>query len=280
MRVAPFTHKIDGSPCWTVNCSRNRPRQPRIPQEKINNRTSLISKYGTEQVGLATEIAIADIHAVPIAADYRKRTSTELTNSIIPALTGFFETKNVPLPISHIALNRNPIDFLLLNGKTLSVKSNMRDGGKIAPQNIGQPSSKTFWKRFPNLAQGFNPDTISYEESKKRFKQLVFDKKEILLKSYWENLFDTDYMIYINNVLEKNSDTLTNKPNVFLYEKSQSPDWSKGDLSFSKTLTNWNESCTIRYNKISIGEWQVHNNRDNFKFRFNIQGLIKAKLLR
>lgn len=276
MRLAPFKHKIDGSPCWTVNCSRDNIRQPRIS----NKGKKILSKYGTEQVGLAAEIAIADMYSVQIDTDYRKRTSTDLINTLTPVLKGFFEAKNIPLPVSHIALRKNPVDFLLLNQKTLSVKSNMRSGGKIAPQNIGQSSSKTFWKRLPGLVDGFKPEEISYEESRERFKKLVFDKKEVLLKAYWENLFDTDYMIYVNNVLENNSDSLTNKPNVFLYEKSQSPDWNKGDLSFSKNITDWNESCTIRYNKISIGEWQIHNNRDNFKFRFNMPGLIKAKLLR
>ena len=50
-------------------------------------------------------------------------------------------------------------------------------------------------------------------------------------------------------------------------------EWKKEKFSFSKTETNWNESCTVKYNGISLGEYQVHNHRNNYKFRFNFENL-------
>ena len=47
----------------------------------------------------------------------------------------------------------------------------------------------------------------------------------------------------------------------------------KCEISFTKNPTDWNESSTLRiiykYKKYSIGEFQIHNNRDGVKFRFN-----------
>ena len=45
--------------------------------------------------------------------------------------------------------------------------------------------------------------------------------------------------------------------------------------SIFNLLEDWNESNTVKYNNISIGEFQVHNNRQCYKFRFNFKNLIK-----
>ena len=44
-------------------------------------------------------------------------------------------------------------------------------------------------------------------------------------------------------------------------------------FTFTKDLKNWNESTTIKYNNISIGEFQIHNNRNNIKFRYILENL-------
>ena len=45
------------------------------------------------------------------------------------------------------------------------------------------------------------------------------------------------------------------------------------EITFTKNIETWNESSTmkIKYNNInySIGEYQIHSNRDGVKFRFN-----------
>ena len=168
---------------------------------------------------------------------------------------------------------------MLEGDKTLSVKSNMRDAGKIAPQNIGQPTSSTFWELLPQLVpEGSDPKRLSYADSAKLFKQVALTDTVTLLTEYWKNLFDCDYLIYVYDVLTS-SNQLSRSPSARLFEKSRSPQWEKSKISFTQSLATWNESCTVKYYGISIGEFQVHNNRDCFKFRFNISGLIEAKLL-
>lgn len=237
----------------------------------------MLTKYGTEQVGISAEIAVADLTGVEIEESYRRRGRPELVKHISPALVDTVE--RIPKPTVHIAADQNPIDFMLEGNKTLSVKSNMRSAGKIAPQKIGQPTASTFWDLLPHLApEGSSPGNLPYAESAKLFKNVALSKTAELLTAYWENLFDCDYLIYVCDVFTESSQ-LTKSPTVRLYEKTHSPVWETSKITFTQDLAHWNESCTVKYNGVSIGEFQVHNHRNCFKFRFNISGLIQAKLL-
>lgn len=237
----------------------------------------MLTNYGTEQVGISAEVAVADLTGVAIADYYRHRGRPELVSHISPALVDI--VKKIPKPTRHIAEDQNPIDFILEGDKTLSFKSNMRDAGKIAPQNIGQPTSSTFWELLPQLVpEESDPKRLSYADSSKLFKQVALTDTVTLLTEYWKNLFDCDYLIYVHNVLTA-SNQLSRSVSSRLFEKSKSPQWEKSKISFTQSLATWNESCTVKYNGVSIGEFQVHNNRNCFKFRFNISGLIEAKLL-
>ena len=52
--------------------------------------------------------------------------------------------------------------------------------------------------------------------------------------------------------------------------------WEKENISFTKeNIEDWNESNTVKYNNLSIGEFQVHKNRNCYKFRFNLTNLVK-----
>lgn len=237
----------------------------------------MFSEYGTEQVGISVEVALADLYGVDIDFAYRSRSRSELIDHISPALSSL--QGDLPNVIKHIAGEQNPIDFLLEGDETLSVKSNMREAGKVAPQNIGQPTSSTFWSKLPHLVpEGIDPTKLAYADSAKLFKQVAQARIGTLLTVYWENLFDCDYLIYVYNVLDQN-DNLSSIPIVRLYKKAKSPAWDLTRVSFTRSLEEWNESCTVKYDSESIGEFQIHNNRNCFKFRFNLSGLIASNLL-
>lgn len=237
----------------------------------------MLSKYGTEQVGISAEIALADLTGVEVDHVYRRRGRENLVQHIKPALASI--VSEFPTPVAHIAEDGNPVDFLLKGGGTLSVKTNMRELGKVAPQNIGQPTSATFWARLPHLIpKAVDISSLSYSQSAKVFKQVAQNRTTDLLGDYWQNLFDCDYFLHIFDVLDR-KDNLTDKPQVKVIKKSQSPKWTESKITFTKTLKEWNESCTVKYDSVSIGEFQIHNNRNCFKFRFNLAGLIRAGLL-
>jgi hypothetical protein len=238
---------------------------------------SLLSIYGTEQVGISAEVALADLAGVEIDPNYRARAREELVRHIRPAIASILHL--VPTPISHIAADQNPIDFILQGNQSLSVKSNMRAAGKVAPQNIGQPTSATFWSRLPHLVpEGVDILSLSYAESSKLFKQVAQSQTVSLLEEYWQNLFDCEYLVYIYDVLNR-SNGLTPVPTAKVFRKATSPNWNESKITFTQSLTSWKESCTVKYDQHSIGEFQIHNNRNCFKFRFNLKGLIQAGLL-
>lgn len=229
-----------------------------------------------EQIGISTEIAIADFFNIPVSNSYRVRGVTEIINSIIPIISSIFSINNIPKPIKHVAERQNLVDFKLENNKTLSVKTNKQKLGKAAPQKVGQASSNTW---FNLLAEKLDIAYIptNYEEKVRLFKIIALTRIDKLLLIYWDYMFDCDFLIHIFNVVDK-YDHLTNNPKFITFRKNSSPIWDPDRITFTKpTVSEWNESNTVKYeyDGVPIGEFQVHNNRDNFKFRFNMAGISK-----
>ncbi|MBR3233055.1 hypothetical protein IKF74_02140 [Candidatus Saccharibacteria bacterium] len=227
-----------------------------------------------EQVGISAEIAIADTFGVSVNPAYRSRGVNNIVQSIRPIVKGIFATNPIPRPIEHIAERQNKIDFNLTGGKTLSVKTNKQALGKAAPQRIGQATSQTWYNYLTKALLITNVPAV-YAEKARLFKRIALSRIDELLTLYWENMFDCDYLIHIYNVVDEN-DHPTSNPRFVVFKKSSSPIWDKNKFSFTKsTVEEWNESTTVKYDNIAIGEFQVHNNRDNFKFRFNMAGIVK-----
>ena len=76
-----------------------------------------------------------------------------------------FKNNDIPFPIKHVAEGQNPVDFILNDGSTLSVKSNQRPLGKVAPQIIGQPTAETY---FDYLYHNFSFDIYKKLDEVKR----------------------------------------------------------------------------------------------------------------
>lgn len=229
-----------------------------------------------EQIGVSAEISIADIFGIPISDNYRNRGAQDIIDTIKPIVTNIFNSNNIPSPIKHVAENQNTIDFILEGNKTLSIKTNKQKLGKAAPQKIGQASSNTW---FAILAErlGIAYIPTAYPEKVKLFKIIALTRIEELLFIYWEYMFDCDFLIHIFNIVDSNNN-LTRDPKYIVTKKTSSPIWDPAKITFTRpTVSEWNESNTVKYeyDGVAIGEFQVHNNRDNFKFRFNMAGIFK-----
>lgn len=229
-----------------------------------------------EQVGISAEVAIADFFNILIAANYRSRGSQAIINSILMIIPEIFSKNNIQNPIKHVAENQNLVDFNLAENKTLSIKTNKQKLGKAAPQKVGQASSNTWFNLLAEkLGIAYIP--TNYDEKVRLFKIIALTRIDKLLSIYWQYMFDCDFLIYIFNVVD-NKDNLTNNPNYVVFKKTSSPIWEPDKITFTKpTVAEWSESNTVKYeyDRIPIGEFQIHNNRDNFKFRFNIAGIEK-----
>lgn len=232
-------------------------------------------RINNETIGISAEVAIADTFEIKINDNYRRRSNFDITSLIEPMIIEIFEDNNIPFPVEHVAEGQNPIDFILKDGSTLSVKSNQRPLGKVAPQIIGQPTAETY---FDYLFERFSFDIKkqldylgledNYYNRSYVFKCFTMNNIVDMLSEYWEHLFECNYYLHFFNVLGRNPSYLV------LKDVPLDPIWNANRISFTQTLESWNESNTVKYYGISLGEFQVHRNRNCFKFRFNMNGVI------
>lgn len=234
-----------------------------------------------ESFGISAEVAIAKSFGVQINPDYVARSEKSIVDLLMKddCIKKIFSREGIPAPSKHIAEGQNPVDFELVGGKTLSVKTNQEGLGKVAPQNIGQPTAETYFNYLESYFSNFSLKKIladqklsdTYENRSFVFKQISMKDTAKVVEMYWHNLFDCDYYLHFFN-LETRLNPLNN---YVALGRSKCPAWSQKDFSFTQSLESWNESNTLKYCGISIGEFQVHRNRNCFKFRFNMKGVLE-----
>lgn len=231
-----------------------------------------------ETVGISAEVAIANVFDVEINREYTGRANEEVTELLEQDLNDIFEREGIPLPIEHVAEEQKPVDFVLEDSSTLSVKTNKKQLGKVAPQIIGQPTAQTYFEYFDDFIEFEVPET--YEEKINLFKQISINEIETVIKHYWNNLFECEHLLYFYDIIDKNGDIKGNYKYIYVKRPDKSPNWNEMGFRFTKSLNTWVESCTVRCitnegKTISIGEFQAHRNRNCLKFRFNMRGVLK-----
>ena len=240
-----------------------------------------MATINNETVGISAEVAIANTFDVYVNPDYSCRADPKIAEYIQSGVSEAFDRFGIPIPVKHCAERQNPVDFLLYNGQTLSVKSNKEKKGKAAPQVIGQPTSETYFKII-NETMGFDIHTElknlnlkdEYENRIKIFKKISVSRIDEIINVYWMHLLSCDYLLYIYNVITKKNKFLDG-PRFRVFQKCYNPpNWDTDRFSFTRPLNLWNESNTLKYNDITIGEFQAHKKRNCLKFRFDLDGII------
>ena len=98
---------------------------------------------------------------------------------------------------------------------------------------------------------------------------MVFENIESLMPIYVEHLFDSDWLLWIYKDKTGYSFKAISKNDISKF------DWERDKFTFTKqSVEEWNESNTVKYDGITIGEFQVHNNRNCFKFRFHMTNIL------
>lgn len=230
-------------------------------------------KYTTETLGISTEAAICELFDLQKPESFATRQSRSYIEKLKPVLRDAFD--NMPPAISHTGstpgerggVSKCSYDFVLEGNKTLSVKSNK--GKMICPPEVGQPGSETCFLYFSN----FLPEGAT-EMTKENFKIMVYSHIDELIPIYINHLFDSDWLLWVYETKNGYGHKEISQDSIKEYI------WKKEKFSFTKpSIENWNESNTVKYDGTSIGEFQVHNNRNCFKFRFNMQNLIDMILI-
>ena len=222
-------------------------------------------EINNETLGQTVEKAICD-HCKLTSSSLDARSNTILYRRIEKLVEAALH--ELPPIVRHVGLERgsrggqskSAVDFIFANGQTLSVKTNLNKNSKVCPSECGQPGRDTFDLYFSHMYD----KPVDYG----KFKRLVIEKSHLMMPIYLDHLFDCDYLLWIY---------LGKVPGYRILRKIDIPkmQWLKNGFSFTKTLLTWNESCTVKYRGKSVGEFQAHQHRHNYKFRFNLKILCE-----
>jgi len=213
----------------------------------------------TEQLGILVERAMCDIVKIPFNT---KRKYDSLPGDVVNDISETVGPVLKKMKLQHVGNLNTTYDFMNSeNNTTISVKTLMK-GNRICPQHIGQCSLNSLSSKL-----GKNFDKIE------TFKNYFMDNKIDMLTNYLVNCFCCDMTIIYK----------FDKGIVYIIRR-------RGDIKFtnelslstSKLLCDWNESNTVYVNelnlnekRLSIGELQIHKNRNCVKFRFNVDTLVE-----
>ncbi len=152
---------------------------------------------------------------------------------------------------------RSPHNFLLADGKTLSVRTT-KGGDKVAPRLVGQAGFDTLNDYFADI---FGERITSQAD----VRRMVVNHIHRILPIFIDNMFLSDYTVFVNR---------NDLSNIQVIRSSDVGQYTflKDDFSFTRGLDKWTESTTLKYHNCSIAEIQTHSER-TFKFRFIISAI-------
>lgn len=236
---------------------------------KLINNTVINNKFNNESFGITCEYVLCLVFNLD--NNLKSRININYINILTAVLHKFkinFDSINNLKCIEFIGYKNLSYDFICQNNitkklYTLSVKSNINNKYLICPQKIGQCTILSFINQI-KLIKKFKNIKLKSLYSIKRF---IIKNIEYLLPIYYKNLFCCDYLLWIFK--------LKNDINYKLFNKKKYIDWDKSNLRFTNKLNNWKECNTLKYNNLSIGIFQIHNNRNCIKFRFYFKNLLK-----
>lgn len=215
----------------------------------------------SEQPGIWSEKIICDILKIQFNTNrsYINKLNypSDLKNDISNNLSNLLNNLKID---KHLGNENNHCDFKTIDNQTVSLKTNIISN-KICPQNIGQTTLKNF-----NLKTKHRYDIQTIND----YKMLVFNKTNEILNLYLKNLFSCNHLISLKY------DT----GEIFYLKKNENVLLSKCNFVMSKNINNWKESMTlsVKINDnqiISLAEFQIHNNRDCIKCRFNLESIFE-----
>lgn len=260
------TLKYKGISIAEIQIHKNRTFKFRFIMKALQ-RFIVEAKITTETFGMTAEKTICDIFKLSYPANFKTRCSMRLQEEITPTIKAAFA--ELPNAVKHTGSEQGErgkeskcsYDFVLAGGQTLSLKTNT--GKMVCPPEVGQPGAETCYLYFKHL-------TDATEITEEVFKEMVLNHIAEMMPIYVKHLLDSDYLLWI---YKKKNDY---EYKIFNSDFAKNMVWDDSAFTFTKpTIEEWNESNTLKYNSISIGEFQVHRTRSCFKFRFNMENFEK-----
>lgn len=224
---------------------------------KLISKTLHYNVQSNEQTGIWTEKILCDILKINFNSkrdyinitNYPSKLAKDLCSSVIPILNNLQINK-------HVGNINKSYDFTTITGDHVSLKTNT-NGFKVCPQIIGQTT-------LQKINQYFNTNFDNTQ-----FKEYIMTNTFNVLNEYIKNTFVCKHLINIKYDTGK----------IYYFYNNDIPILHDTDFEFTNTLLKWNESNTIKIKIndqfISLAEFQIHNNRNCIKCRFNFDTIIK-----
>ena len=240
--------------------------------DDINNIKQVedLTKKNNETFGMSVEKAICEIFNLESDDINDNRVDRQTINEIKDELQNYMNLKKMTAT-KYIGARNNQDDFIInvenenslaSDIKLLQVKTNFNNSDKVCPPKIGQCTKRTFKLNVVNKIN----NTIELNCSND-IKKFILENCKELIKLYVDAYYTSDVILHIQK-----------KKNVYNFStynklKQNEKLFDNCNFEFTRNIDNWNESNTVKiiYKNIkySIGEFQIHGNRDNVKFRFN-----------
>lgn len=239
-----------------------------------NSLNEKIEKFMTEDLGITFEHAFCKAKEIEFVGEFKYciERSNEISIKIYELIELLPELKDTVY--KHTAINGSRYDFTednIDNPKYLSLKTNKRKGGKVAPQVIGQPSVEKFCEvlsRYDN----FNITYTNNDDLKKFISENISDILKVMIDFTFDcpNLYYNEEEGVIKYIKLKN-EIIWDKSKIGHTGIIENGIWYKNEKG-QKVLT---KSKSFKYNNKSIIEIQFHDkNRKNMAIRWYYNNLL------
>jgi hypothetical protein len=192
----------------------------------------------------------------------KNRCNMSIVKKLLNIFPTFFIINNIK-KLVYSGYNNNIVDFIDDKHNTYSMKSNTKNNNKVCPQVIGQPYKNKFITNVYNKVNKVKTTKLLCDSI---IKKNIIRKIDKYLNLYFKYLFCCDYIIHIQgNTME---------PRLINRRKFK---FIKSNITFTRYEKEWKESTTVKYNDISIGEFQFHQHgikKGIIKFRFHLNRLL------
>lgn len=224
-----------------------------------------------ETFGQTIEYMLCDLAGIPadvsearinreIAADPPLRAMLQIAMNALPA----------PLA-RHSAARQSEVDFVLQNSNTLSVKTTINNQSKVCPQVIGQMTVRRFLERFGYLINFSLTNADADASQIRNVKQILLRHVGFMLNQYLKYTVSCDFLLWLHYTDKNKFAMIVKKSDI--HRKF----FDVNKIRFSRpTIEDWNESNTVYYDDVSIGEFQIHTKRSAVKFRFSMANLLNV----
>lgn len=230
-------------------------------------------KLKTENLGVALEQVICEITGITYGGKKSKYTedcdeikhiffkNDNLIKFLNDSLDGYSHTGSDKVENLMGKQVSHPFDFEknTLEGELhIQCKSN-KNGSKVAPRSIGQPSKEIYSSHFDYFYVIEEEGEDNY--GLKTYIQINIDH---IFRIKFKYMFDCPILYY-----QKDKDFKY----IQLIKPIEPIDYSV--LEWTKSILEWNESTTLKINGISVMEIQIHNKRNCVKSRFILDNVLK-----